>query len=238
MGDSAKKIAIAEIVRARDELVLRRLHMYLVQYFANGEMLKAEKKLQQAKVAGAFFGIDLSYPKLKEGLPLGSAENISVFNFEKLKEDMDKSTKTDWLPTGFDSVESVNDFINEMYSRSNIDRDPIDEIVNEEAGATKLTVAEIAVGLLKGAGESGLKSSAIRDHIESAHKRSLHEKTVGMTLYRLAQDKVVSRLGHTWFFGPSVPASALASETKAEAKNDSEAKNNEDPNEQTSGSSN
>ena len=34
------------------------------------------------------------------------------------------------------------------------------------------------------------------------YRGEIHEKTVGMTLYRLLQDKLVRREGHTWFLVP------------------------------------
>ncbi len=46
----------------------------------------------------------------------------------------------------------------------------------------------------------------MREFIEKTYGETLHEKTVGMTLYRLSQDNLVHRDGHTWFFGPPPPA--------------------------------
>ena len=58
----------------------------------------------------------------------------------------------------------------------------------------------------------GQKAAALRLHLDISHSMRLHEKTVGMTLYRLSQEGLVHRKGQTWFYGPqagqSLPASA------------------------------
>jgi hypothetical protein len=64
------------------------------------------------------------------------------------------------------------------------------------------TVREIILEELKKASESGRKAAELRDVVSRALGRAVHEKTAGMTLYRLSQDGLVSRKGHTWFIVP------------------------------------
>lgn len=64
------------------------------------------------------------------------------------------------------------------------------------------TVREVALAHLRAAGPHGAKAADIRDYFERTYGQVVHEKTVGMTLYRLLQAKQVRRDGHTWFFGP------------------------------------
>lgn len=67
-------------------------------------------------------------------------------------------------------------------------------------------IKDIAIEQLSLAGRSGLKAAAIREYAERKYGLVMHEKTVGMTLYRLLKENLVHRDGHTWFFGPaSVP---------------------------------
>lgn len=67
-------------------------------------------------------------------------------------------------------------------------------------------VKELLLEQLNAAGAKGLKAKPMREFIEKTYGETLHEKTVGMTLYRLSQDNLVHRDGHTWFFGPPPPA--------------------------------
>jgi hypothetical protein len=64
------------------------------------------------------------------------------------------------------------------------------------------TVREVALMRLQAAGDKGAKAAEIREYFERTYGQVVHEKTVGMTLYRLLQANQVRRDGHTWFFGP------------------------------------
>lgn len=59
---------------------------------------------------------------------------------------------------------------------------------------------EVVLEMLKQAGEKGGRASAFRDLIERTYGEALHEKTVGMTLYRLSQKNKARRDGHNWFY--------------------------------------
>lgn len=61
-------------------------------------------------------------------------------------------------------------------------------------------VREVILSELQKALPNGLKASQIQDFILREYSRDLHEKTVGMTLYRLSLQGLVSRDRRTWFF--------------------------------------
>jgi hypothetical protein len=63
-------------------------------------------------------------------------------------------------------------------------------------------VREVILDRLKEAGDKGDKAANIRQFIETTYSTEIHEKTVGMTLYRLLKRNEVRRKGHTWFFVP------------------------------------
>jgi hypothetical protein len=65
-----------------------------------------------------------------------------------------------------------------------------------------VTVREGVLAKLKADAEKGFKAADIRAFLASAYGMQLHEKTVGMTLYRLSQDGLARREGRTWFFVP------------------------------------
>jgi hypothetical protein len=81
---------------------------------------------------------------------------------------------------------------------------PEQEVMKPESGHKKdmPPVREVVLGELERAGELGLKASDIRRFILHEYNRDLHEKTVGMTLYRLSQQGRVSRDGRIWLFVP------------------------------------
>lgn len=62
------------------------------------------------------------------------------------------------------------------------------------------SVRDLVLERLKAAGKTGAQASAMRENIEALRGTKLHDKTIGMTLYRLSIDGLVRRAGRTWFF--------------------------------------
>lgn len=70
----------------------------------------------------------------------------------------------------------------------------------------KPTVRDALLSRLQQVHPKGAKAADLRQYLEQAYAMKLHEKTCGMTLYRLSQEDPpkVRRQGHTWFFVPPV----------------------------------
>lgn len=64
------------------------------------------------------------------------------------------------------------------------------------------SIREIALMRLREAGDEGARAKSIREYILATYGVETHEKTVGMTLYRLFKEGAVRRDGHVWFFAP------------------------------------
>jgi hypothetical protein len=75
-------------------------------------------------------------------------------------------------------------------------------LTSETAETARPTVRAIALEQLSLAGDAGLKAADIRKYIAETYSAEIHEKTVGMTLYRLLKEEVVRRKGRTWFIVP------------------------------------
>lgn len=63
-------------------------------------------------------------------------------------------------------------------------------------------IRQIVLDCLKLAGTQDSKAAAIQAHIEQTYRVKIHDKTVGMTLYRLSTEGLVRRDGRTWFIAP------------------------------------
>lgn len=74
-----------------------------------------------------------------------------------------------------------------------------EHVESEQTGAT---ARDIVLEELRKAGDAGRKAADLRQVITRAIGREIHEKTAGMTLYRLSRDKLVRRVGRTWFIVP------------------------------------
>lgn len=77
------------------------------------------------------------------------------------------------------------------------DGEPDETSVNRDQDMPRL--ADIIVDRLTVAGEEGSKAAAIRRYIRNTYNADIHEKSVGMTLYRLQSAGRVRRDGQTWF---------------------------------------
>jgi hypothetical protein len=64
------------------------------------------------------------------------------------------------------------------------------------------SVRDFTINSLKAAGSLGMKAAEIRAVYETSRDTKLHDKTIGMTLYRLSKDNLARREGRTWFFVP------------------------------------
>ena len=64
------------------------------------------------------------------------------------------------------------------------------------------SVREFTLNSLEAAASAGMKAAEIRAIYETSRNTKLHDKTIGMTLYRLSKDNLVRREGRTWFFVP------------------------------------
>lgn len=61
---------------------------------------------------------------------------------------------------------------------------------------------DLALELLRQAFPGPMKAKEIQEAIQAHTGRAYHWKTAGMTLYRLAQDCLVRRVGHKWYYLP------------------------------------
>jgi len=63
-------------------------------------------------------------------------------------------------------------------------------------------IKDIILDLLRDAYPQSLKARQIKERLEAKIGRSVHEKTPGMTLYRLSKERKVRRAGRDWYFAP------------------------------------
>jgi hypothetical protein len=153
-----------------------------------------DKKLK-AEVEARLNGYAEQFAKFKAAFSLYGLDTSVVGWSLKIKEKSGQDAYWEALRKAGRTIEGTdNASQGEQDAGSDEDGDP-----KLEAGAT---IRELVLERLKLAFPEGLKAADIRAHIEALRGTELHEKTVGMTLYRLSLDGAVSRTGRTWFFVP------------------------------------
>jgi hypothetical protein len=70
------------------------------------------------------------------------------------------------------------------------------KVVNDQP---RPPIRQIIYKQLHSTGKKGMRASELRGYIEENYAGAIHEKTVGMTLYRMMKDGLVRREGHRWF---------------------------------------
>lgn len=67
------------------------------------------------------------------------------------------------------------------------------------SNAPTSTASDVILEALQGVFPKPMKAAGLREMIEERLGRTVHPKTTGMTLYRLAKEGQVRREGHNWF---------------------------------------
>jgi len=141
--------------------------------------MDAQFVMNNIQTALSVFGFDMKKPK----------------PWEAVREAIGTERYTEALKLGAAKPPLVAD------SQSETDSDDFElsDELNDEPTPPK--VREIVLEQLIAAGSGGIKASSIKEHMVS-QGIELHEKTVGMTLYRLSRDGISRREGRIWFFVP------------------------------------
>jgi hypothetical protein len=71
-----------------------------------------------------------------------------------------------------------------------------------ESSAEDLTIRDWSIQYLGSVGDAGAKASEVKQFLHDIGITDMHEKTVGMTLYRLSKEGITRRVGRTWFLAP------------------------------------
>lgn len=182
----------AKLLADREEL--SRLRVQLV-----ARMRENHRELADCRAAARLLGVDFE-------IPVDDQEDIERLYLSRIDRELelrsrDRSVRTHEVrahEVRVPSITSENKFGSPTVI---VQRDvPVVETVVANGGVSKLPVRELVLDLLRSAGVKGAKAAALREKVEALRGEPLHEKTVGMTLFRLSKDGLVRREGHIWFF--------------------------------------
>ena len=87
------------------------------------------------------------------------------------------------------------DFERQSPNRTDEGRD----IGAQRAQGEKPKIGDAVIGYLRLVGKRGAQVAEIKKHLFEVYGFEMHEKTPGMTLYRLSKTNLVRREGRTWF---------------------------------------
>ena len=190
---AAAELAEKEVVERRDRLVGRRTELLRQRAAIISELRNIDHDLRDCEATARFFGLALEFPpdereeydRIRAAHREKEMREREVIRARLLREEARQSVmQLDLVAeSDFKEVEPVS-------SKTK-------QAIKPDRG--RPTVREVSLNLLEGAGSLGMKADRIRDYLDRTYGLSVHEKTVGMTLYRLSRDGLVRRTGHTWF---------------------------------------
>jgi hypothetical protein len=211
--EKIREAAAAKIISRRDELFRARLELKSEQDRLAVREREIERELAECRAAAKFFGIDIEPPpddrtlemlkeraahfrlRARESESRGRSEEAAHFfaQAEKFERHM--------ISGGVVRVPLIR-------SSSRQGQPPSTIPMKSSPQASKPPrIRDIVLDQLRSSATHGLKAAPIQRYIENTYAATLHGKTVGMTLYRLSQEKLVHRVGQTWFYGPALDES-------------------------------
>lgn len=214
---AVREAAEAEITKRRSALLRERRDLRLqMERFAERDRA-IERELIECHAAGKFFGIEFYSPEEEEKLQeirtriehYGLLVRTAVRKGEKARADYYRARLVDWERRLREIEEGKARENNQK--RLPIDGPDADLSDENKSRRSKLPkISEIALDMLKSAAPEGLRAAQIRAYVERNYAVQIHEKTVGMTLYRLLKREKVHRKKQVWFFGPQAEPSLPA----------------------------
>jgi hypothetical protein len=185
MEDPGHKAATERIIAKRDSLIKERAGIRMEQAKLSARDRAIDSELADCRAAARFFDIKIDFPT--------SDADQHILRFD-----------TDTRNRLFHDQKILANYLDTLR------RAPVTQSTTTEAAQALKAIQEavrpnmprlgdIILDQLKKAGPSGSKAAPIQKYIETTYGKHIHDKTVGMTLYRLAKEGLVRRNGHTWF---------------------------------------
>lgn len=200
----------ARILRERDELLAERSHLMQARQELLARQRQADRRLADCRATARFFGLKIDFPD-EESEQIDRIERdriqreraIRIAERERMLEMRASLARHD-----LDVARAQKDLtlINQPPSASVSTAAPA--IAGGAISAPRMvslspkSLREVILDRIEAAGAAGSKAAAIREFYERTFGKTIHQKTVGMTLYRLQNDGLVRHEGHFWFLAP------------------------------------
>jgi hypothetical protein len=207
IDDSVLRAAEARILKTRDTLLSEQKHVREEQRRLAEVERGLERKLADCLAAARFFGIEVSLPVDDEAIA-ELQRRVRMFEMRlRASETEEERARI------FESLSGYRTRLSDLMARKEAEavagapvQNSMQLTVTPETSASASIkspkVRDVTLDRLQAAGDRGQRASDIRGFIEQSYPVKLHDKTVGMTLYRLSQENLVHRKGQVWFYGP------------------------------------
>jgi hypothetical protein len=189
MDDTLRDMAVQKILDDRDRLVLERVAVraQLLEILRKDEILR--RALRDLAAAGRVFNQIVA-------VPLADSDYDSEAALKKAMEDLRRGKP--WSPGQSRPHKKGPD--GKYGPAEDIDALNSNQTAAGDSTAETPRIRDRVLAYLEAKYPSGCLASELREHLLNSFGTETHEKTVGMTLYRLSKQGLVTRKGRTWFF--------------------------------------
>lgn len=184
MTDPVSPAAIAAIVAKRDEILKERAIIRERSAALSMRDRELDRELADCRAAARLFGAKIDFPAEDSSETTRFIRNTLTHSTLRHYYGGGDATPISPTPKPLNKVEATAVALSAVQEALNIGMPRVSDIVLDR---------------LKKASEKGSKAAPIQTYIESTYGKKIHDKTVGMTLYRLQKEGLVRRDGHTWF---------------------------------------
>lgn len=191
----ARQSAHEVIVAKRDRLLAERADLIDQRSAILMRIRRADRELADCRAAARLFDLNIEFPEDDERASHARREHEAMAEREerirymerrRLAEEQNRLVHLNASAVPGDKVPQLAQPKSPAAQPSPVRRPPLREIVLEQ---------------LKITAPAERKAAELREYIERTYGEIIHEKTVGMTLYRLSKEGLVRRDGHNWFLG-------------------------------------
>jgi hypothetical protein len=185
LDDKARAAAAAIIVAKRDALMAERGELLEQRTGLIGRLRQVDQEIADCRSAARLFSLEIDLPPedpadAQRETIIFQQNQMAVQRARQLATARAAATETPTAPPPSSTTAPPQSFT-----------------------SPRPSLRQILLDQLKLAGAPGSKAVPLREYFQSTYGLVIHEKTVGMTLYRLLKEGLVHRDGHTWFFGPA-----------------------------------
>jgi len=201
MEDNHRESAAKAIIEAYRRLSEARERLSVERAGLTRELRLNERSMSDCRAAARFFGIDDRLPatddRAETALHEQALRNARIHS--AVQEAAVAPIRTVWRSfnshaVSTDEMPALPMHLDQATHQTQADESPAPSPVRPP-------LREYLLLELQRAGAAGAKAAALRASFQEHFHIEIHEKTVGMTLYRLSQNREVHRRGHFWFYG-------------------------------------
>ncbi len=207
--------AAADKIKAtRDQLLSERAALRAHRQEILTRLRLVERGLADCKAAARFFGLDIEFPSDEEDAAAASRlAEVDVRAAHARARAAEIAAEAQRAAAELAALEHARSQLTGIKAKSPegptgpspaAEPRPLPAIPFPPAPppVSRPTIRHLILTRLAATGDKGSKAAPIREWVETTFGQQIHEKTIGMSLYRLQKEGLVRRDGHLWFLVP------------------------------------